>query len=113
MVPTAEDKVKILAGVEFIELKSLFEVFGRVHDQPDEADGKAAEDDEEVSNCHLITSSIVIVVLPIIEVSGLHPTVSIEKVDQNVSDVSDELDKALEGYTERFPLDALVLVVDG
>ena len=37
-----------MTGVEFIELKSLFEVFGRVHNQPDEADGKAAEDDEEV-----------------------------------------------------------------
>ena len=99
MVPTAEDKVKILAGVEFIELKSLLEVFCCVHDQPDEAYDKAAEDDEEVSNCHLIMASIVIVVLPIIEVSRLHPTVSIEKVDQNVSDISDKLDKVLERNT--------------
>ena len=113
MVPTAEDKVKILAGVEFIELESLLEVFGRVHHQPDEADGEAAEDDKEVSNCHLITTSIVVVVLPIVEVSGLHPTISVEKIDQNVSDVGDELNKTTKRHGERFPLHLLVLVIEG
>ena len=104
MVPTAEDQVKILARVELIALESLLEVFSCVHYKSDKAYGEAAEDDKEVSYSHLITASIVIIVLPIVEVSRLHPTVTIEKVDQNVANVSDELDKALKGHTERLSL---------
>ena len=73
-VPVAEYKVKILVGVVLIEFKALSEIFSRVHDNPDEADGEAAEEDKEVGNSHLIGASIVIIVLAIVKVSGLHPT---------------------------------------